>query len=171
MLCLARAFSSMFLHWCARCLLCFMNLEVFAIAKQWPPNIILTWNLSWTNLLVPNSSYLFCYHQNSKQIKSVTLWANISPFLMMTKQIGYKKKYKGGESSPSNYAIINNQKNNVKLMKYKNSKTTQDNTRIHKNHIKNQNIYINSYGTKIIWTHISIHKNSFSPFLSYIKKG
>ena len=64
-LCLARAFSSMFLPWCTICLLCFMNLEVFAIAKQWPPNMVLTWNLFWTNLLVPNSSYLVCHHQNS----------------------------------------------------------------------------------------------------------
>ena len=29
------------------------------------------------NLFVPYSSYVFCYHQNFKQMESVTFWANI----------------------------------------------------------------------------------------------
>jgi len=64
-----------------------MNLEFLAIAKQWPPNYGTNLKLISTNSLVPYSSYLVCYHQNYKQMESVTLWTNRNHDEKKTKNI------------------------------------------------------------------------------------
>ena len=57
-------------------------------------------------LLVPNSSYLVCHHQNTKQLESVTFWANNLPLFDDDKTNRAINKNIGEEKTPPQIMLL-----------------------------------------------------------------